>query len=39
MQLNAVIDMAIGFGMYKTAEDEDEVIQRWAILKEQHPTT
>jgi len=41
-QLNSVIGMAIGLGIYKTAEDEIEVFQRWAKLKEkagsQRPT-
>ena len=41
-QLNAVIGMAIGLGIYEPAEDETEVFQRWAMLKEkmnsQHPT-
>jgi len=38
-QLNAVIRMAIGLGIYESNEDESEVFQRWAILKDQHPTT
>jgi len=38
-QLNAVIRMAIGLGIYESNEDEFEVFQRWAILKDQHPTT
>ncbi len=33
-QLNAVIGMAIGLGIYETTEDESEVFQRWAKLKE-----
>ena len=33
-QLNAVIGMAIGLGIYETTEDEIEVFQRWAKLKE-----
>ncbi len=37
-QLNAVIGMAIGLGIYEPIEDETEVFQRWAILKDQHPT-
>ena len=36
-QLNAVIGMAIGLGIYEPIEDETEVFQRWAILKDQHP--
>lgn len=38
-QLNAVINMAIGLGIYETTEDEIEIFQRWAKLKAQHPTT
>jgi hypothetical protein len=38
-QLNAVIGMAIGLGIYESTEDETEVFQRWAKLKDQHPTT
>jgi hypothetical protein len=38
-QLNAVIRMAIGLGIYESNEDETEVFQRWAKLKDQHPTT
>ena len=37
-QLNAVIGMAIGLGIYETTEDESEVFQRWAKLKDHHPT-
>ena len=37
-QLNAVIRMAIGLGIYESNEDETEVFQRWAKLKDQHPT-
>jgi hypothetical protein len=37
-QLNAVIGMAIGLGIFEPTEDETEVFQRWAILKDQHPT-
>ena len=37
-QLNAVIGIAIGLGIYESADDETEVYQRWAILKDQHPT-
>jgi hypothetical protein len=41
-QLNAVIGMAVGLGIFKPAEDEIEVFQRWAKLKgktaSQHPT-
>ena len=33
-QLNAAIGMAIGLGIYETTEDESEVFQRWAKLKE-----
>ena len=33
-QLNAVIGMAIGLGIYQSAEDETEVFRRWAMLKE-----
>ena len=33
-QLNAAVGMAIGLGIYKPAEDEIEVFQRWAKLKE-----
>lgn len=33
-QLNAVIGMAIGLGIFQPAEDEIEVFQRWAKLKE-----
>ena len=35
-QLNTVIGMAIGLGIYESTEDETEVFQRWAILKDQH---
>ena len=42
-QLNAVIGLAIGLGIFKPVEDEIEVFQRWAKLKEnaasQRPTT
>ena len=42
-QLNAVIGMAIGLDIYKSREDEIEVIQRWVKLKEkatgQRPVT
>ena len=37
-QLNALIGMAIGLGIYETTEDEAEVFQRWVILKDHHPT-
>jgi hypothetical protein len=37
-QLNAVIGIAIGLGIFESADDETEVYQRWAILKDQHPT-
>ena len=41
-QLNAVIGIAIGLGIFMPAEDEIEVFQRWARLKEketsQNPT-
>ena len=41
-QLNAVIGMAVGLGIFQPAEDEIEVFQRWAKLKEKaashHPT-
>ncbi len=37
-QLNAAIGMAIGLGIYETTEDESEVFQRWAILKDHHLT-
>jgi hypothetical protein len=33
-QLNAVIGMAIGLGIYQSTGDDIEVIQRWAKLKE-----
>lgn len=33
-QLNAVIGMAVGLGIFQPAEDEIEVFQRWAKLKE-----
>jgi hypothetical protein len=33
-QLNAVIGLAIGLGIYQPVEDDIEVIQRWAKLKE-----
>lgn len=33
-QLNAVIGIAIGLGIYKSAEDEIYIFQRWAKLKE-----
>jgi hypothetical protein len=33
-QLNAVVGMAIGLGINTPAEDEIEVFQRWAELKE-----
>jgi hypothetical protein len=32
-QLNAVIGMAVGLGIFTAAEDEIEVFQRWAKLK------
>ena len=35
-QLNAVIGMAIGLGIFEHTEDETEVIQRWAMLKDHH---
>jgi hypothetical protein len=35
-QLNAAIRMAIGLGIYQSNEDETEVFQRWAKLKDQH---
>ena len=42
-QLNAVSGMAIGLDIYKSREDEIEVIQRWVKLKEkatgQRPVT
>ena len=38
-QLNAVIRMAIGLGVYESNKDETEVFQRWAKLKNQNPTT
>jgi hypothetical protein len=42
-QLNAVIGLAIGLGIYQPVEDDIEVIQRWAKLKEnaasQRPAT
>jgi hypothetical protein len=40
-QLNAIIGLAIGLGIFKPAEDEIEVFQRWAKLKEaaSHPLT
>ena len=42
-QLNAVIGLAIGLGIYQPVKDDIEVIQRWAKLKEnaasQRPTT
>jgi hypothetical protein len=37
-QFNAVINLAIGLGINKAAEDENEVFQRWAKLKDQLPT-
>ena len=37
-QLNAVIGMAIGLDIFEPTEDETEVFERWAILKDQHPT-
>lgn len=40
-QLNAIVGLAIGLGIFKTIEDKTEVYQRWAKLKEkvasQHP--
>ena len=33
-QLNAVICLAIGLGINKPADDEIEVFQRWAKIKE-----
>jgi hypothetical protein len=33
-QLNAVICMAIGLGIFQPTEDEIEIFQRWAKLKE-----
>lgn len=33
-QLNAVIGLAIGLGIYQPVEDDIEVFQRWAKLKE-----
>ena len=33
-QLNAVIGMAVGLGIFQPAEDKIEVYQRWAKLKE-----
>jgi len=33
-QLNAVIGLAIGLGIYQPVKDDIEVIQRWAKLKE-----
>ena len=33
-QLNAAVGMAIGLGIYRPAEDEIEVYERWAKLKE-----
>jgi hypothetical protein len=33
-QLNAVVGLAIGMGIFKSADDEIEVFQRWAKLKE-----
>ena len=35
-QLNSAIRMAIGLGIYESNEDEIEVFQRWAKLKDQH---
>ena len=41
-QLNAVIGMAVGLGVFQPAEDVIEVFQQWAKLKEkaasQRPT-
>lgn len=34
-QLNAIIGMAIGLGLYKSVEDEIQIFQRWAQLKDQ----
>jgi len=33
-QLNAVIGMAIGLGIFKSVEDDFHIFQRWAKLKE-----
>ena len=33
-QLNSVIGMAVGLGIFQPAEDKIEVFQRWAKLKE-----
>ena len=33
-QLNAVVGLAIGMGIFKSADDEIEVFRRWAKLKE-----
>ena len=33
-QLNAIIGIAIGLGIYQSDEDDIEVIQRWAKIKE-----
>lgn len=42
-QLNAVLGLAIGLGINKSVDDEIEVFQRWARLKEkatsQNPAT
>ena len=37
-QLNSVIGMAIGLGIFEPTEDESEGIQRWGMLKDHHPT-
>ena len=37
-QLNAIIGMAIGLGIFEPTEDETVVFQRWATLKDQHQT-
>ena len=33
-QLNAVIGMAIGLGIFKSVEDDFHIFQQWAKLKE-----
>lgn len=33
-QLNAVIGMAIGLGIFKSIEDDFHIFQQWAKLKE-----
>lgn len=33
-QLNAVIGLAIGLGIYQSSEENPEVFERWARLKE-----